>query len=157
MWLSRLRNRIPDPRCSRPPAAKRRRMRLSPERLEDRTLPSNYIAASVSDLIADINASNQTGGSNTILLAPKTTFDVTAVNNTTNGANGLPVIAKNDNLTVTGQGGDILQRDPGAPAFRLFDVASGGTLMLNYLTLNTVMRPAPAARPKAGPSTTRAA
>jgi hypothetical protein len=103
--------------------------------LEERTLPSSYTAASVSALIADINAANAAGGSNTITLAANTTFDLTVVNNTTNGANGLPVIAANDNLTISGQGGDIIQRDPAAPAFRLFDVASGGTLTLNSLTL----------------------
>jgi hypothetical protein len=52
--------------------AHRRRPRLSLERLEDRALPSNYTAGSVADLIADINAANTAGGSNTITLtAPK--------------------------------------------------------------------------------------
>jgi hypothetical protein len=32
-------------------------------------VPSNFTAASVSDLIADINAANQAGGSNSIVLA----------------------------------------------------------------------------------------
>jgi phospholipase/lecithinase/hemolysin len=105
------------------------------EPLEDRTLLSNYMAASVSDLIADINAASQAGGTNTILLAAKTTFDLTAVNNATNGANGLPVIVKTNHLTITGQGGDIIQRDPSAPAFRLFNVASGGSLTLSFMTL----------------------
>src|SRR5579875_1002994 len=70
MWLSRLRNQVPGPRY--------RRQRLNLEKLEDRTLPSNYTAASVSDLIADINAANAAGGSNTIVLAANTTFDLTA-------------------------------------------------------------------------------
>jgi hypothetical protein len=135
MWISRFRNRIPDPRCPRPTASQPRRTRLSLETLEERTLPSGYTAASVAALIADLNAANAAGGSNTITLAANTTFDLTAVNNTTNGANGLPVIARKDNLTITGQGGDILQHDPVAPAFRLFDVASGGSLTLNSLTL----------------------
>jgi hypothetical protein len=135
MWLSRFRNRTRGPRSPRPTASQPRRTRLNLERLEERTLPSGYTAASVSALIADLSAANAAGGSNTIALAANTTFDLTAVNNTTNGANGLPVIAQNDNLTITGQGGDILQRDPTAPAFRLFDVASGGALTLTNLTL----------------------
>jgi hypothetical protein len=135
MWLSRFRNLIPGARCQRQWAPKPRRTRLLLERFEDRSLPSTFSAASVSDLIADINAANNAGGSNTIVLAANATFDVTAVNNTSDGANGLPVIAAKDNLTISGQGGDIIQRDPAAPAFRLFDVANHGSLTLANLTL----------------------
>jgi hypothetical protein len=113
------------------------------EALEDRTLLSNYTAATVSELIADINAANKAGGSNTITLAANTTFDLTAVNNTTNGTNGLPVIyggggnkgAGADNLTINGLGSDIIQRNLAAPAFRLFDVAQGASLTLDNVTL----------------------
>jgi predicted outer membrane repeat protein len=110
--------------------------RLSLELLEDRNLPSSYTAATVSDLIADINAANAGGGANTITLAAGTTFVLSAVDNTTDGATGLPVIAANDNLTVAGNG-DTLTRSTatGTPAFRLFDVAGGGSLTLNNLTL----------------------
>jgi hypothetical protein len=38
------------------------------EHLEDRALPSSYTAASTAELIYDINAANQAGGSNTIVL-----------------------------------------------------------------------------------------
>jgi len=122
---------------NRPQAPRRRNWRLRLERLEDRLVPSTFNAATVSDLIADINAANKAGGSNTIVLAANTTFDLTAVNNTTNGANGLPVIAKNDSLAITGQGGDIIQRDGAAPAFRLLDVPSGASLTLQNLTLQS--------------------
>jgi hypothetical protein len=135
MWLSQLRNLIRSPRRTRPPAPKPYRRRLLLEQLEDRMLPSSYTAATVSDLIADINAANTAGDSNTIVLAANTTFDLTVVNNTTDGANGLPVIAANDNLTISGQGGDIIQRDNAARAFRLFDVAAGASLTLQNLTL----------------------
>src|ERR1700733_12477579 len=47
---------------------------LSLEYLEDRALPSAYTAASVSDLIADLNAANLKGGTNQIVLAAHTTF-----------------------------------------------------------------------------------
>jgi hypothetical protein len=116
-----------------PPGRGRVRPRLEP--FEDRTLLASYTAASVTDLIADINAANKAGGTSTITLAANTTFDLTKVNNTTDGPTGLPVIANNDNLTISGQGGDIIQRDTAGPAMRLFDGASGATLTLNNLTL----------------------
>ena len=76
---------------------------------------SAYNASSVSELIADINAANNAGGANTITLAANTTFDLTAVNNTTNGANGLPVISgkMGDNLTIVGNG-DTIERSTAA-------------------------------------------
>ena len=136
MWLSRFRNLIGGPRCPRPSAPKPRRRRLLLEQLEDRALPSNYTASSVSQLIAYINAANQAGGSNTILLAANTTFDLTVTNNWTNGGNGLPVIAANNNLAIIGQGGDVIQRDPFSYYdFRLFDVAGGASLTLTDLIL----------------------
>jgi hypothetical protein len=125
------------------------------EALEDRTLLSNYTAATMTELIADINAANKAGGTNTIYLASATptitpvVFDLTAVDNTTNGANGLPVISGTsagkkvtvaaDNLTIIGTdpGGDIIQRDPTSTtlALRLFDVAPGASLTLENVTL----------------------
>src|SRR5262249_28880128 len=98
--------------------------------------PSNYTAATVPDLIADINAANAAGGSNTITLVAGTTFTLTAVNNTTEGATGLPVITANDSLTIAGNG-DTIERSTakGTPAFRLLDVAAGASLTLNNLTL----------------------
>src|SRR5262249_33114531 len=93
-------------------------------------------AASVSDLIADINAANLEGGSNTIYLTSGRTFTLTAVDNTTDDATGLPVIAGGDNLTIVGAG-DIIERCTcaGTPAFRLFDVTGGASLTLENLTL----------------------
>jgi hypothetical protein len=110
-------------------------LRPTLEGLEGRTVPSTFNAATASDLIADLNAANRAGGSNAITLAPNVTFDLTVVNNTTDGATGLPVIAGKDNLTIIGQGGDIIQRDPAAPAFRLLDVGKGASLTLQNLTL----------------------
>jgi hypothetical protein len=124
-WLRRL-ARHKNPRLRSP--------RLTLEQLEDRCLPSTYTAASVSELIADINAANQAGGANTITMVAGTTFSLTAVDNTSNGATGLPVIASNDNLTILGNG-DTIARGAGTPAFRLFDLASGSALTLDNLTL----------------------
>src|SRR5262249_47333485 len=58
----------------------------------------------VLDLIADINTANKAGGSNTITLTAPTTspYVLTVVNNTTDGATGLPVIANKDILTIIG-------------------------------------------------------
>jgi hypothetical protein len=112
----------------------RRRLCARLEQFEDRTLLTSYMAGSVSDLIHDISAANK-GGTNTITLAANTIFDLTKLDNKTDGPTGLPVIAANDNLTITGQGGDVIQRDTAAPAFRLFDVASGASLTLDNLTL----------------------
>jgi hypothetical protein len=84
--------------------------------LEERSLLSNYSAVTVSDLIADINAANAAGGTNTITLTAPTTspYVVTAVNNSTDGPTGLPVIAggnarQADALTIVGNG-DIIER-----------------------------------------------
>ena len=108
--------------------------------MEGRTLMSglSLTAATVPALIADINAANTAGGANTITLTAKTTspYLLTAVNNSTNAANGLPVIAANDNLTIVGNG-DTIERNTTSPitTFRLFAVAGGGSLTLENLTL----------------------
>jgi hypothetical protein len=100
-------------------------------------LLTTYSAATVTALVADISAANTAGGSNTITLTASTTspYVLTAVNNTTNGATGLPVIAALDNLTIVGNG-DTIERSTatGTPDFRLLEVASGGSLTLEHLT-----------------------
>src|SRR4051794_2165365 len=88
MWL----NTCPERCRTRQPAP-------GVEQLEDRTLPSNFAAATVPELIADINAANLTPEADTITLAPGKTFTLTAVNNTTDGSNGLPVVASGEDLT----------------------------------------------------------
>jgi predicted outer membrane repeat protein len=108
--------------------------------LEGRTLMSglSLTAATVPALIADINAANTAGGANTITLTAKTTspYLLTAVNNSTNAANGLPVIAANDNLTIVGNGDTIERNTTSAiTIFRLFAVAGGGSLTLENLAL----------------------
>jgi len=116
-------------------AARRRRRRPSLEQLEARTVLSSFTAKTVSDLIADIHAANQAGGSNTITLVAPTTspYILTAVDNTTDGPTGLPVIAASDSLTIVGNG-DTIERGT-APAFRLLDVAAGASLTLRNLTV----------------------
>jgi hypothetical protein len=122
----------------RGPCAPQRRFLPGVDLMEDRLVPTNYAAANVSSLVADINAANTAGGSNTITLtAPKTSpYVLTAANNATDGATGLPVIAANDKLTILGTG-DTIERSTatGTPTFRLLDVASGASLTLQNLTL----------------------
>jgi hypothetical protein len=132
------------PRPVRPPSARGRSTRFTLEQLESRTVLSSYSAATVSDLIADINAANNAGGTNTITLAAPTTspYVLTDVDNSTDGPTGLPVISGGtkkvaaDSLTIVGNG-DTIERSTvsGTPDFRLFDVASGASLTLENLTL----------------------
>jgi hypothetical protein len=132
MWLKKLVQRFQN----RPRSAQRRHgQRLGVERLEDRTVPSSVTAASVSDLIADINAANLAGGANTITLAAGKSFTLTAPSNT-GGTTGLPAIAANDNLTIVGNG-DVIQRSSSktTPAFEILYVGSGATLTLQNLTV----------------------
>jgi hypothetical protein len=138
-WLPGV-GRISNPSYSTKPrrhATPRRALRLTLEQLEDRMVPSNFTAATVSDLIADIHAANQAGGANTITLVAPTSspYVLTAADNATDGPTGLPVIAANDNLTIVGNG-DLIERSAaaGTPAFRLLDVAAGA-LTLQNLTL----------------------
>src|SRR6516164_1466913 len=108
LWLLWLTGGFAEKRAgSTQPSAALRRRRLTLEQLEDRTLPSSYTAASVSDLVADINDANSHGGANTITLAANTTFVLTTVNNSTDGATGLPVIKSRDTLTIIGNGDTI--------------------------------------------------
>src|SRR5262249_38699969 len=110
--------------------------RLHIERLEDRTVPASYSADNVPELIAAINAANQTAEADTITLAAGATYTLTEVNNTTEGSNGLPAIAANEDLTIIGNGA-IVERcvASGTPAFRLFSVAAGASLTAQNLTL----------------------
>jgi hypothetical protein len=111
--------------------------------LEDRTLLTcgSYTAATVSELINDINTANKgDGGTSTITLTAATTspYVLTAVDNSTDGPTGLPVIKKGDTLTIIGNG-DTIERSSasGTPDFRLFDVASSASLTLETVTLQS--------------------
>lgn len=96
----------------------------------------NWNASSASELITAITSANQAGGANTISLAHGVTFTLAAVDNTTDGPAGLPVVAANNNLTIRGNGAVIARSTAnGTPAFRLFDVAPGAVLTLQNVTL----------------------
>jgi hypothetical protein len=79
--------------------------------LEDRTLLTGglpYATPSTpAELIADINAANSAGAATTITLASGTTFGFNSADNTTNGANALPVIK--GTIAIVGNG-DTIER-----------------------------------------------
>ncbi len=123
-WIRNLFARTP--RTVRKAAARRR---PTLETLEDRTLLSN--AATAGDLITAIQNANTAGAATTITLAANATFDFASADNTTDGGNALPVIT--GNVTIVGNGATIERT--GTTPFRLFDVAGGGSLTLQNLTL----------------------
>src|ERR1019366_7632527 len=86
-------------------------------------------------LISAIATANGTPGGSTLVLATGCVYTLASANNTTEGGTGLPVIT--GNVTIQGAGATITRSTAtGVPAFRLFDVASGGSLTLNSLTLS---------------------
>ena len=116
--------------------------RLRLEALDERCLPSGLpypAAATVSQLVSDISYADNTGGKFTINLKPSTTFDLKSVNNTTNGANGLPVIGgtRAVDLTITGSG-DTIER-VGSKQFCLFNVAPRASLTLDHVKLQQAL------------------
>jgi hypothetical protein len=124
------------PAASRPSSRQPRRHRPSLEQLEGRSLPTAFTATSVPELIADINLANSNTEPDSITLVAGKTYSLTAADNQTAGADGLPVIAANDNLTILGNGATIERSTAtGTPTFRLFDVAAGASLTLTDLTL----------------------
>ncbi len=141
---------------AKPPHAGRRaavRRRPVVEAFEERALLTGYTAANVSELIAAIDSSNLAGGTNTITLtaASSSPYTLTAVDNTADGATGLPVIAAGNILTIAGSA-DTIERstDAGTPAFRLLDVAAGATLNLQDLTLQNGLASGSTGRPTQG-------
>jgi CSLREA domain-containing protein len=83
-------------------------------------------------LIAAINTANSNGEADTIALAANCTYTLTAVDNTNDGANGLPSISSD--ITIVGNG-TIIERSGAAPAFRLLHIAASGALTLDGVTL----------------------
>lgn len=132
-FFSWLRDRIPSTGVK---YKLRPRFRLRVETLEDRSVPASFSAATVPELIAAIDATNLTAEADTISLAAGARYTLTAPNNATLGANGLPVITAGADLTILGNG-SIIERSTasGTPSFRLFSVAAGALLTLENQTL----------------------
>jgi hypothetical protein len=151
-WIRRLFDR--KPRTIRKTIRKDlARFQLRLETLEDRTLLTGglpYATPSTPvQLIADINAANSAGAATTIPLAPGTTFGFSQADNATNGANALPVIK--GIIDIIGNG-DTIERAGANPhiPFRLFDVAQGGSLTLQDLTLQGGFAQGPGVAAKGG-------
>jgi hypothetical protein len=86
-------------------------------------------------LISAITTANGTPGGSTLVLPTGCVYTLESANNTTEGGTGLPVIT--GNVTIQGAGSTITRSSAtGVTAFRIFDVASGGSLTLNSLTLS---------------------
>jgi hypothetical protein len=91
-------------------------------------------ASDVPGIVSAISAANANGNSSdTICLTANSTYMLTAVNNSTDGPNGLPSITSD--ITIIGNGATI-SRDPAASAFRIFHVAADGSLTLDGVTLS---------------------
>lgn len=73
------------------------------------------------------------GSGDTIVLPPKGTFTLTAVDNDDFGDTGLPVI--NTSITIQGNGSKIV-RSKNAAGFRLIAVSASGDLTLENVTLS---------------------
>ena len=94
---------------------------------------AEFFCSNVTCLIASINQANGLPGEHTIFLEPGT-YTLTAVDNVTDNPNGLPSITRRIAIRQNDQGATI-ERDPGAPLFRLFHVAPSGNLKLYGLGL----------------------
>jgi hypothetical protein len=100
-----------------------------PIQAADFSCPSGDVAC----LIAAINTANGNGEEDTITLAAGT-YTVTAVDNSTDGENGLPSITSP--ITIQGAGAEttMLERASTAPEFRLLHVSVDGVLQIEGLT-----------------------
>jgi hypothetical protein len=110
-------------------------------------------AGDVGCLIAAINEANTNGQQRNTIRLEAGTYTLTAVDNDTDGPNGLPSVTST--LTIRGAGAEttVIERDASAPAFRLLHVEASGTLTLNALTLqggNTIGSPGPPGGPGDG-------
>jgi hypothetical protein len=102
--------------------------------LEERTLPTTLTvdAGDVATLISDVSQANAGSSASNpyIIELTNSTYSFSSPDNTTLGANVLPVITA-VNLTILGNGAILDAAGHG----RLFDIASGGSLVLQDATL----------------------
>ena len=93
------------------------------------------IGCTTPELITAISSANTQAGGGTVTLAAGCVYTLTAVNNSTDGGTGLPLIT--GTVTIAGSGATITRsKATGTPTFRIFDVATSGNLTLDSLTLS---------------------
>lgn len=84
------------------------------------------------ELVDKIQKANQNPGSDTLELAQGCTYELSWIEDMTNGNNGLPPIWSE--MTINGNGATI-QRAENAPHFRIIHVGTKSNLTLNDLTI----------------------
>ena len=93
------------------------------------------VPCSTTALISAITTANGVLAPSTLDLTPLCTYNLTSVNNSTNGPNGLPVITKD--ITLSGDQNLITRSSAlGTPTFRIAQVATAANLTLKNTTLN---------------------
>lgn len=99
------------------------------------TTPTGTPQCSVSTLVSAVSTANSTPGGGTVTLASGCVYTLTSANITVDGGNGLPMIT--GRVTVQGNGATIARSTASGTAhFRIFDVAAGGSLLLNAASLS---------------------
>lgn len=97
----------------------------------------NVNCGDVNGLMAHITTANSNGQVDTINLnvdnVANCTYDLTTINNDTNGPNGLPSITSP--ITIAGNGATLWRAPDTMVAFRIFHVAESGNLTLKNLTV----------------------
>lgn len=93
------------------------------------------VRCSVPDLVAAVNTANSSPGPDTLRLARKCTYELTAPD-PVNPANGLPVITSE--ITIDGRGATITRNGRGhkVPKFRILLVGPAGNLTLTHTTIS---------------------
>jgi Right handed beta helix region len=89
----------------------------------------------VNCLIAAINHANASQRARTTITLGPGNYTLTAVNNVTEGENGLPVIDSRMTIKGTDAETTIIERSPSAPAFRILYVTAQGSLKIQGVTM----------------------
>jgi len=92
-------------------------------------------AGDVLCLTAAIVEANTNGQSENTIFLDAGTYSLTAVDNNTDGPNGLPSITSSLNLIGAGADNTVIERPASSPAFRLMHVAGTGHVTLKQLTV----------------------
>jgi hypothetical protein len=106
--------------------------------LTGRIYAAEYFCTSgnVSCLIASINDANAGPGEHVISIEPGSYVLQTLDNGAAAGANGFPVITGSIQIQATAEGfPSVIERDPDAPRFRIFEVAATGKLAFIGVTV----------------------